>query len=395
MIYYFLFILFLIFSFLEIVLKVKNNFFLGAFTAILILFAGARWFVGTDFNHYYALYETIHNSSAGAEGTGDLFDLVSKYFPSITLLLLFYAFFAVLLKILFVRKTKYPYTTFLLYYSFAYLSYDMGRMRQGLALAICIFSIFYIQRRRLIKFLICILFAFLAHKSSIIFVLLYPLANFKFNKLFMVLTVLLSVVLSFMHVGKVLSSILQNIPLISSYSGYFTLDSEYFGFSFSISNLRRVLLFIVFICLIDYKNRQNRLYLNAFYLGTLIFYIFRDFFVISERLSYYYCCFEIFLIPLCINNKKPLNGIFWTLAIGLYSFYYFYETVTLNADDNFNKAYMPYNSSLTFFTSNQGTTFILILGVLILFLLIYNFKNLKKPSKINYQSNYKKKELMR
>lgn len=396
MIYYFLFSIFLVFSFSEIVFKIKkNNLLIGLFTLFLIFFAGTRWLVGTDFTHYQKLYEIILSGQAVIGGLEDSYQLISKLFSNFKIVLLFYAFSAVLLKVLFIRESKYPYTTFMLYFSFTYLSYDMGRMRQGLALAICIFSVFYIFKRKLFKFTICMILAFLVHKPAIIFSVVYLLAKVRINKKFMMITALLSVICSFLHIDYYFEIVMHKIPIISSYADYFTTGSEFFGFSFSISNFRRILLLILFIFMIDYENKRNRVYINSFYIGTLIFYVFKDFPVISERIGYYFCCFDIFLIPLCISNKKLWCEIGSALLIGLYGFYYFYNIIHISEDDIFNKPYLPYKSSISFLTDSPIYTLIIVLSVIILFVVIFNFKNIKKSVETSYNSVFKKKKLMR
>ena len=75
---------------------------------------------------------------------------------------------------------------------------SMNVMRMELAVAILLFAIPYIQKRQWIRFLIVVFIAFLFHKSSMVFLIMYPLGVLKFNRKITTLIILSSVAIAFM-----------------------------------------------------------------------------------------------------------------------------------------------------------------------------------------------------
>src|SRR5690606_36586476 len=92
------------------------------------------------------------------------------------------AFIALYLK----SNTIYKYSGYVFLGLFMYMvpTYffeEHVHVRQGLANAVTIFSVRYIIDRKLLKFLLCFIIAFLFHKASVVFVLAYWIAVIRFN----------------------------------------------------------------------------------------------------------------------------------------------------------------------------------------------------------------------
>lgn len=77
---------------------------------------------------------------------------------------------------------------------------SMNVMRMELAIAILLFSIPYIQKKQWIRFLIVVYIAFLFHKSSLVFLIMYPLGVLKYNRKITTLIIISSVAIAFMGV---------------------------------------------------------------------------------------------------------------------------------------------------------------------------------------------------
>lgn len=80
------------------------------------------------------------------------------------------------------KNSKMPFLSFCLYISMNYYSFTFSGLRQAIAYAIILSSYEYIKGKNLIKFIICVLFATLFHKSALVFLPAYFLANLKINK---------------------------------------------------------------------------------------------------------------------------------------------------------------------------------------------------------------------
>ena len=76
----------------------------------------------------------------------------------------------------------------------------MNVMRMELAIAILMFAVPYIQKKQLIRFLIVVFIASLFHKTSILFLIMYPLGVLKYNRKIITLIILSSVAIAYMGV---------------------------------------------------------------------------------------------------------------------------------------------------------------------------------------------------
>ena len=72
-----------------------------------------------------------------------------------------------------------PFISIIMFVSIGYFHFSMSGMRQTLALAIVIFSYKYVRDRKLLKFLLVLLIAYLFHNSAIIFLIAYPVARLR------------------------------------------------------------------------------------------------------------------------------------------------------------------------------------------------------------------------
>ena len=79
------------------------------------------------------------------------------------------------------KYSKMPFLSFALYISFNFYSFVFSGLRQGIAYGIVLISYDFIVNRKLSKFIICILFASLFHRSALIFLPAYFLVKFKIN----------------------------------------------------------------------------------------------------------------------------------------------------------------------------------------------------------------------
>lgn len=347
MIYYVVFFTLTILSACEIFigLKKKTKKIITIFVfLILLIICGTRWFVGTDFNHYLRLYKYYHTSHK-YDGIEITYYIASILMPSFKFVLLFFAVIAVGLKIYTISKIKYSLFSILIYFSFMFVSYDMGRMRQGLAISFLFLSIFYLNNKKIYKFIVLILLAFLFHRSSILFIIVYPLCRIKLNKKLVITSLILTLILAFTHFDYYLIQILTKMPFLGKYSNYLLNGVVYYNFSFNPLEYRRIFLIALFIAFSNDNKIHNLLKIYIF--GVIIFYIFRDIPTISERVSYYFTFTEIILIPSMLYNKSSQTKLILYSIFVVYCFYYLYITINTNVlNEFFNCPYLPYQSWL-------------------------------------------------
>ena len=131
MIYYVFFLIILILaSYLEVVKKIKIS--KGIYVILCVLlafFAGLRWQIGTDFNQYYRIFNLIIENRYWPNDIEKSYFFISRILGDFRLVLLFFSFSSIIFACNYIEKTKYPFTSLLLFFSFTFLSYNMGRMR--------------------------------------------------------------------------------------------------------------------------------------------------------------------------------------------------------------------------------------------------------------------------
>lgn len=143
---------------------------------MLVLLDGLRWETGTDWHAYERYFETSDRPSQEFAYFEIGYVVFTRIFKTIsdsyTLFLFAHSIFCYSLIGSTIKKyAKFPLLTLALYYCIM-LPYQ-GMNRQYMAMAILIFSIRYIFNRSLWRFLICLVLAFLFHRSSLIFIFAY------------------------------------------------------------------------------------------------------------------------------------------------------------------------------------------------------------------------------
>lgn len=328
--------------------KDMNDIIFWVFMVILILFAALRWNVGADFGLY------LRNYKLAREGHPDnlidiSFNIASVLLPSFTFVLMFYAFFSVKLSMSYIRNVSpYPYVTLLLFYSLFYLTYDMGVMRQGLAMAITLYSLNYVEKRQFWKFLMLIAISAIIHGSALCFVIIYILSYKKLPIYVYMGAVILCAGLGFSNIFSILISIISYLPIpnMAKYMMYFT--DPYVNFSYNIMDAKEVILFSLFLWY-SYKISHTKdektyyLLLNVYFVGVCIHLLFRPFHIIESRMAAIFTEVGILLITFVLKHTKTKLK-----KACLFSLIFFYTLravilVCNSSDDSWgNYPYIPY-----------------------------------------------------
>lgn len=148
------------------------------FSTVLILFAGLRDGVGTDWKAYYNFYvRTTQKVELAYSGLNNLFSSFG---------LPYNAFLVVtnLISVGLIARFLFSHSRFyllgvLLFYSNLYLYYNFSGMRQSLAIAVTCWSFTYAKNRKIFVFLLLVSLATLFHSSAFIFVFAYFIPRSK------------------------------------------------------------------------------------------------------------------------------------------------------------------------------------------------------------------------
>lgn len=230
------------------------------------------------------------------------------------------------------ERNKWALIAMILYY---FLFFMWDGQRQGLAIAIVLFSYKYIQDKSIIKFLLTITFACLIHLSAFLAIPIYWLSLMRFKKGISLVVIMICLFLYVIGAFKSLVSLADMIPYYSRYAE----NSEYMDgfYGFSVLMLLKYLMWIMTICLIP---SNQKLVGNSFTIGVLI-YIVASGAQIFERVGDYYYFSIIVLLPDIATYMKRNRGLLYVM-IALVSFVCFYDMAITQ-----KRGVMPYKTIMS------------------------------------------------
>lgn len=190
--------------------------FLGLFAALVFsILIGLRWDVGVDYMAYY--YFAVGDYAYDYEI--NRLEVIPRYLALFTskTSVPFYVWFIIMafFQIFFVqnllKKVYYPILGWgVFFFITLFLHEQMNIVRQGAAICIVLFSYQYILSKKPLHYIICILFAYLFHKSAIIALPIYLLGNIeiKISAKWQFVIVILCSFLSSIAISKILPSLM-------------------------------------------------------------------------------------------------------------------------------------------------------------------------------------------
>lgn len=287
----------------------------------LIILCGFRFNVGADYPSYrelfvgFSIYTTYGDVFAKAvfqqstEQIEWIFVLINKIvfdlgFP-FHILTFVMALIAITLKSTTIYKfSPLPALSMLLYFMPVFFFEDSGQMRQGVGIAICVFSYQYIVKRNLPMFLICVYLALGFHKTSIVFLPAYWLVKIPMNSRKILIALIVSLLLSPFEPYRLLGGFFDGImpqDITGGYDAY--LNDEILGSELEFGLTDIVKIFFVITLLIYEKEGSKKIpyfeYVrNLAVFGMCLYYIFRGTRIFAIRLpGVYMFFFGMFVIP--------------------------------------------------------------------------------------------------
>ena len=319
--------------------KRSNRFLIFLIASIpLILTAGLRYMVGTDYVGYLDIF---NDAKRGRIDSEYLYTLINKAVVALDLdyhyvLLICGAVFCIPIFYQIDKDSPYPVlSVFLLFatrYYFAYLNI----MRQLCACAILLVSLQYVEKRKLIPFLICVAIAFGFHTTSIIFLIVYWLPYQKITRIKAIYIAVIAALLK-PFIARFVLIVMKATGYAHYFGGYYdTGQTKYFNLLIQGAVL---LLALMYYKKGDYKYKiYTTLQLLTFtvmiYSGTL---------PLVERMRFYFMLPSIILIPLAVSKEKnKLNRL--CILIGIILAFSAYLYLGILKDDY---EVIPYQSILS------------------------------------------------
>ena len=299
-------IVLVVYSFLE-VNNYKNYNSVWVVIAFLTIFIGLRFWIGADYGIYFRAYHDLGKKL----DTPDILNIVIEGKEQVHMEWLYLLFsnityeagfsfyiFTFLLAIVsisikykaFTEHSVYPACAMLLFMYPTRLISDGGQMRQGMAMAILLFSFRYIKERKLLMFLSIAYLAISFHTSSAVFIIAYWIVLIPMNSTRILIVVLVCIALSPLKLYQYVS-LLDSFVSTGVYSGfqsYETLDIEETSVRFIKLSDLICILYTYFLVTYDKAACQKIPYYeymrNIGVLGICLYFIFRWNDIFASRL---------------------------------------------------------------------------------------------------------------
>ncbi len=168
-------------------------------------------------------------------------------------------------------------------------------LRQGIAIGITAFSMYFIENKKKILFILTVLLASTFHSSSLVFLIAYPLYHIKYNDF-----------------GKLL--LLFLLPIVFILRGtLFSLLSKLFKEDAMIESTGAGTLFFIFVCIYaflvffnDSKDKNQNGLINLCYVACIC-QAFSGIYSTAMRVGYYFMVYMAVAIPNTMDNFKYIK----------------------------------------------------------------------------------------
>lgn len=325
----FLFVFMAISSYLELyVLKKRTPVLLIISAVLLIVFSGFRYFVGADYPIYKSLYTgfSIYTDysdvfkKATFQPTSEqiewIYVLLNKILFDMGMPFYMVTFIMVLMSISLKFTTIYqnlslPVLGAMMYFMPLYFFEDSGQIRQGMGVAICVFSFRYIKERNLLMFILMMYLALGFHKTAVVFFPAYWIVRIPMNSTRILVVIVIAILLSPFEVFRIFGSVVESIgsqDVSDGYAGY--VDDSQFGQSVTFGLSDIVKIFFIYVIVKYDKEACEEVYYyeymrNLAVFGLFLYYIFRGNRIFAIRLPGAYMFFmSVFVIPSIIYAVK-------------------------------------------------------------------------------------------
>ena len=351
--------IFLIFilAFLELGSKLTKNqvrIFSAFLFVLIIIQIGLRWETGTDWNPYYNKFIEVDdfntvllNAVTGFEiGYGLFSFFIHNIFSNYSIFLLIHAlfFYSVIFKSL---KLFSPYIFITLLFFYATNLGIVGSNRQLLALAICLLSLPFVEKRKTIHFFLLIFVAFLFHTTAFLFSIYYFLNQtfkIKYVLIFLFISIIIgktSIPLNVFSFGGFLGESASSKVLFYSDGAKEGIESQNLSIFGLIKRLLFLFLFSYNFKILSTKLSYYKIIYNGYLCGLFLYFLFADsLLIIVNRGSLYFNVMESFLISsqfLILSSR--LEKSFMLLVLLLISILLLFQSINAYPD-----LFIPYKS---------------------------------------------------
>lgn len=307
-----------------------------------------RYNVGEDYLEYARYFNLIANGNSIGNNTSLYYDLISNGRTIGRLEFLYYGLnkiiavlggdsrwlfalsstlFLIFIYLEIFRDSPSPKLSTYFIVAMSYYFIFMNGMRQMIGCAILLFSLRYVENRRLVPFLICVVAACGFHMTCLPFIIVYFVGTVDFKPRYVVITTIVLFLIS-----QFLGGILTRILYFTPYARYIGSDhdSSQQGFIVLAINILLVVLGALFN---DKEDTRYKIYFNLQVLAMWVAVLTGKVVLIS-RLRWMFGLPSIILLPMIfekIEDIKVKRLVVWSV-VTLYFVYCTYRIAILNSN---------------------------------------------------------------
>lgn len=322
---------------------------------LIFLFSALRFNYGNDYTSYVEIFNevnsyaslTLTDTNLQIEPGWVVLNWFIEPFGFFTLVFLlslfnaitFYSFFKK-----YVDPKFYWFAMFLYVFGTGNFLLNLSAMRQNLAILIFLYSIKYIEKKQLLRFILCIVLAAQFHLSAYILLLVYPLGRIQFKINNYVGIVIFA---SYLALFKIAPSIFPVFLVFAADN--FDKYSVYEGGQDASSGLGIILNSIFLLSIIYFYKFQDKLLSVPFKLGILSFMLIPIGLTLMMigRLGLYIQPFLMLVYPMILSTSKlkiySYGFVFFLMLLTIYDYFIFFQSPI------FTKAFGTYQ---TIFSAN-------------------------------------------
>ena len=362
MIFYYI-IFFILFCFTALELKYKNRRYsyktTSFFLFIFFILSFIRWEVGTDWDSYFRYYNgikgTLENVFYFEYNRFEIgYEIINHFAKSISNSYSFTLFIQAIIIYLFwakalIKLSVYPLLSLFIFFCMSFASIFF--VRQNIAMAILIFSVYFIDKKNWKAFLSLILLAFIMHRSSIVFLIAYPIYHKYYSSNKILFLLIISIFIG-IFIGQSLLTYLGALGMgaISAKIEYYMSQGENDHFSdFSITqilikgSINRLFLFFIYMFVLNKFRKKNKLInglINLNILGMVLYFVLTPISLSLGRLTVYFDILQLLIIPYVFHYLKNNNTkIILYIIISAYLALRLYSAIFA-----FKEAFIPYKT---------------------------------------------------
>ncbi|KXS42119.1 MAG: hypothetical protein AWU54_1415 [Candidatus Frackibacter sp. T328-2] len=300
----------------------------------ITIMIGLRYGVGKDYFSYKAVFNLRYNEFVYEPIYSFLMYFIKIQFDKFHYLTFIMILFSNMFLYCGLKKRKiernYLILSIFIYSSNMALVF-MNLIRQSVSVSIFFYASKFIEERKFIKYLICIIIGAGFHSSILLLLPLYFTKDIRISKYKFFILIIFSYILVYTKLSQtILNFIAYRVPMFSKYYNH----SYIFNENINILSFG-VLLNVIFIFILYYFTNEdkNNLDVNYYLIGIIINVLAISSFMF-DRIGIYFFIFGISAIPKMIQSieKKELRFIFFNIAL-IVALVFFTQSLFLNPQE--------------------------------------------------------------